>query len=129
MALRILNRLTIYTLLAGCLFAFGCNSSQEIPGFDANQWKDDRNACANKREALMETLRKNPDLLKGLSEPELNATLGTPDKINLGTRNLKSYWYFIKPGSQCDQSNIALGPYLTVRFNAVGLSYEVLFPN
>lgn len=93
--------------------------------FDLAKWKEDKNGCIGDRKTSMESLDKQRDKLKGLSEMEIVSVLGKPDRNELYKRNQKYFHYFLEPGVICGIDN-ENPKRLSVRFNAMGLAKEVI---
>jgi hypothetical protein len=84
-------------------------------------WQADKDGCTGKRAEMQDDLIKVKEDLKGLNGDKIRSVLGKPNKINLAQRNQKYFIYNIScPTNLGEQST------LSVRFSAVGLSYEVL---
>lgn len=112
-------------LLSALFFCVACSKRlPDLTGIDLKAWKDDYKGCLGKRKPFLEDLRSQREKLKGLSEKDLVALLGKPDRNDLSTRHEKFYYYFISPGPGCEGvDSIELA--LIVRFNATGVSKEV----
>jgi outer membrane protein assembly factor BamE (lipoprotein component of BamABCDE complex) len=97
-----------------------------LDGIDRQAWKDDKNACAEKRTEMIDRITAQKEKLLGLTEVELVELLGKPDRNELYKRNQKFYYYFVQPSEKCiDQLKNKHPAQLVVRFNAVGLAKEV----
>lgn len=59
------------------------------------------------------------------SEADIITVFGAPDKNELYGRNQKLFVYYTSPGPVCNLKNDSTS-YLSIRFNAVGISSEVL---
>jgi len=114
------------------LFILGCLiSCRSMPvdigeGFDSEIFKSDRNACANKRIEMKESLTNGKDSLLGHSENEIYSTLGRYDLQMLDARNQKIFIYFLENGPQC-KSKPSEATSLAVYFNATKLVKEITF--
>lgn len=97
----------------------------ELENFDREVWRADRNGCNESRGAFHNSLMTQRDKLKGLSERDVVKVLGAPDRNDLSEHHEKFYYYFITPGPGCDSVQ-AIGLSLVVRFNATGVSKEVV---
>jgi hypothetical protein len=116
-----------FSFLFMLLILPGC--SKPIPAlqnFDNEKWKTDKNGCAGERQTLQPSLAAQRDKLLGLEELQLIEYLGRPDQNELSKRNQKFYFYFIDPSPVCGDKIDSTAKKLTIRFNAVGLSKEVL---
>jgi hypothetical protein len=112
--------LLLLILLSAC--------GKTLPNFDdldLARWREDKNACIGDRNKSIDTLDKQKDKLKALSESDVIKLLGRPDQNELYKRNQKFYRYFLEAGVVCgvDNSN---PKRLTIRFNAIGLAKEVI---
>ena len=105
---------------------FSCGKPLPIlDEIDLQAWKDDKLACAGKRDSMFNTLETQKEKLLGLSEQEIISLLGKPDENELYKRNQKFYYYFIQPSKACATSQSENPKKLVVRFNATGLAKEV----
>ena len=75
---------------------------KEFASFDRAAFAADRNGCQGVRQARQAELERIRRDLRGLSQDQILAVLGKPDRQRLGKRNGKQYIYFLAPGSQCD---------------------------
>jgi hypothetical protein len=98
----------------------------ELDQFDQKSWKDDFKGCKGVRGSLLTSLKEQRDKLKGLSEQDLVTLLGRPDANDLSEHHEKFYYYFIEPGPGCPGVDSA-GLSLIIRFNATGVSKEIVF--
>lgn len=89
------------------------------------EWKADRNGCMGKRAPMEPALRRQKDNLLALSETQVIALLGRPDRNELYKRNQKFFYYFITPSTDC-QLPAKTEIKLSIRFNALGLAKEVM---
>jgi hypothetical protein len=112
-------------LLSAFVVCLSCSRPiPELTDINLDQWKNDFKGCKGLRSPFTESLRSQKDKLKGLSERDLVALLGRPDRNDLSEHHGKSYQYFIAPGPGCEGVD-SVGLSLTVRFNATGVSREV----
>ena len=103
-----------------------CGNDVSLENFDRSAWSSDPQGCKEKRMDLTETLRSQRDQLKGLNQQEVIKILGKPDEHELYKRSQKYFIYYLQPGPQCE-SQTELAPLkLMIRFNALGLSNEVV---
>ena len=123
----LIRGLSIVCFLA--LFALACSGrgGAEITGFDNTSWKADPNGCKGQRLLLMNDLEGNLEQLKGLKNREVMQMLGKPDRNELYKRSQKFFIYYISTAEACenydgDTSTV----YLSIRFNALGLSNEAI---
>ncbi len=109
------------------LFFTSCQERKGIEGFDSTLWKSDRKGCQGLRISLKNQLEKISPQLKRLSNKDVLYVLGRPDKNELYRRNQKFFIYHISPAPDCDHYEASQTPVtLKIRFNAVGLSNEVM---
>ncbi len=113
------------SLLLSVLFCLSCSRPvPQLTGFDRSVWKNDVKGCNGERIQFLKPLNEQRDKLKGLSEGDLVAVLGTPDKKELSEHHEKFYSYFIEPSIDCGKGDSAT-VVLEIRFNATGVSKEV----
>lgn len=98
----------------------------ELTNFDLQTWKNDPNACLNKRAAFQQSIETQKEKLLGLKETQITKVLGKPDRNELYKRNQKFFYYYILPASTCDNPATE-SLRLTIRFNAMGLAKEIFF--
>lgn len=123
-----ISRVVTITLLASLLWS--CTGKKlQSDNFDAKAWKEDPNGCNGKRFGMLEGLREAEDQLAFLTENEIKATLGSPDRKELFERGQKFYIYFVEPGSQCQNieagNDAETGDYIEVRFSAMNQVTEI----
>ncbi len=97
----------------------------DLEGMDLQVWKEDKNACLNKRAPMQNAIRQQKEKLLALDEKKIISLLGKPDQNELYRRNQKFYSYFITPAPACDGA-AATPLVLIIRFNAMGLAKEVV---
>lgn len=113
-------------ILAGILLV-GCGKPPPtLQNFDSDKWKADKNGCAGERKQFYTSLTTQRSTLLGFEELQLIELLGRPDQNELSKRNQKFYFYFIDPAPVCGEKTDSLAKKLTIRFNAMGISKEVL---
>jgi len=109
-------------LLSALVVCFCCSKPvPELDYFDSDDWKNDPKGCNNTRSEYITSLEQQRDKLKGLSEGDLVTVLGRPDRTDLSEHHEKFYYYFIS----CPKAD-SIGMALIVRFNATGVSKEVV---
>jgi hypothetical protein len=112
------------------IFFAACSPLQPIEGFDAEAWRNDRNACAGIRDTMRATIERVRPQLKGLTESALIKMLGKPDRSELDERNRKHLIYFISKGSQCEANkNMPLGTRIKFSSSAMNVVNEALIEN
>lgn len=122
-------------LLAFLVFSLTtCQQGIDIPGFDEEAFRQDANGCLGVRAEMKDKLFEITSQLKGLTQTEIQNTLGTPDQQDLADRNQKFFVYDIEPSPLCKQDTVEVSsdkPPLTmyIRFSAIDLSTEVSFKN
>lgn len=108
------------------LCAFGCGKPvPELTSMDLQAWKEDKNACLNKRAPMQDAIRQQKEKLLALDEKKIISLLGKPDQNELYRRNQKFYSYFITPAPACEVA-VTTPIVLIIRFNAMGLAKEVV---
>ena len=113
-----------FVLVLMLLGVFGCSDPIDIPNFDEEAWKKDVQGCSGTRQQLIDNLMLSKEELKGLNSSQIAAILGKPNITELAARNQKYYIYHVSGADACKESTTT--SRLSIRFNAVGLSYEVL---
>ena len=106
-------------------FLWGCTASAELTNFDREVWKSDLFACNNNRSKQVDEVIMQKESLLGKSESDILNLFGAPDKNELYGRNQKFFVYYTSPGPGCNTKNDSTS-YLSIRFNAIGVSSEVL---
>ncbi len=116
-----------YLFVAALVGLLSCSSSSvDIPEFDEKAWIKDKNGCANTRAEMITSLTNSLDMIKGLSENEVLALLGSPDMNELFTRNQKFYIYHITPSLECGVTGQEKQLFLEIRFSATNMAREVM---
>ena len=113
-------------IILSILVLTGCSKQVDIAGFNEQAWKHDKHGCEGIRYSMIDKLRSIEDELKGLDNDEIISVLGKPEKTTLGKRNLKHFVYAVTPATSCIIDTTRKKIELTIRFNAVGLAYEVI---
>jgi hypothetical protein len=114
-------------LLAMLLLAACQTIPDDIAGFDAYVWKQDKAGCGSERSQMVDTLMVQRDKLLQLSESELMRLLGNPDARELYERNQKFLIYLLEPNARCTSPEDApvTAKALHIRLNAIGRANEV----
>jgi len=116
-------------LFIGLVLIFGCNSNvEDLKNFNEQTWMADSNGCEGQRLEMIDELVQVQEQLRGLSQTELTKLLGKPDRHELYKRSQKLFYYQISPGKACS-ADTEENVYLSIRFNAMGLSKEVIIMN
>lgn len=98
-----------------------CRQNSALEGFDAKTWREDYNACRNRRAALIESLLSKKEQLKQFDDDAISELLGTPERNRQFARGRKNYIYFVYPGSQCEGDTTGKeGKKLVIEFDALG---------
>ena len=127
--LEILFNNKIFLLIIGCFIA-GCSAKPDLPDFNEVTWKNDVRSCDNKRPGMVASLRKNTQNLIGLRHNEVIAVLGKPEGNSLEKSGERVYYYFIQPGSQCQNNKQpSTADKVFIRFDALDRAYKVKFDN
>lgn len=108
------------------LVFFSCGNKVDIEGFNEEAWAHDKNGCEGIRKSMKEKLIEIKDQLKSLNTDEVIDLLGRPDKTRLGERSQRYFIYSITPSEKCESYSSSNKSTLSIRFNAMGLAYEVL---
>jgi len=101
-----------------------CSQPIRLNNFDKKAWVADKNGCSNSRLKQLESIEKQKDRLKNLSQKEIVGIFGTPDAQDLMKRNAKTFTYFVSEGSQC-QKGQKEGLALIIRFGALDYVSEI----
>lgn len=114
-----------------CWLIAACSPQpKDIPGFDEQAFASDANGCSGERMRQKQQLFDIASQLKGLSEDEIAATLGKPDRQDLADRSQQFFIYFIGPSPTCNNASGQQPPLtMFVRFSALGLATEINFQN
>ncbi len=116
-----MTRRIFYTLCC-CLLLLSCGQKNlDLPNFDEPAWQADKDGCNNVRLEMRDDLIKVKDQLKALNGDDVISLLGKPNITNLTARNQKYFLYNITCDDQAGEPST-----LSIRFSAIGLSYEVL---
>ena len=109
-----------------CLFIhYSCEKAlPTLESFNQEVWKEDKNACQQKRTLMLSALREQKNKLQGLSETQIIKLLGRPDQNELYKRNQKFYYYYLQPGPSCAPDSLKTLK-LVLRFNAMGRAKEI----
>lgn len=120
----------LYLFLVLLLTIGACQQGIDIQNFDEQAFKNDLSGCSGVRKNMKQRLFDITPQLKGLSQSQIKATLGKPDRQELAERNQKYFIYFVEPSLQCKESTKNQEPLtMYIRFSAVNLSTEVSFKN
>ena len=77
---------------------------------------------------MKDALMQVDTVLKGLSQKQVQATLGKPDRHELAPRSQKYFVYYIDPAPECADGNDK--PFtLYIRFSALDRSTEISYQN
>jgi len=116
---RIFLLIIVFTILS-------CTKSINIEGFNQNEWQQDKNGCEGIRSTMTKTILGIKSELLGLDTDEVISVLGRPNKTILGERSQKKFIYNISPIESCENHSTEKETKLFIRFNAVGLAYEII---
>lgn len=110
------------------LLLTACYQAADIENFDETAFQNDANACEGVRMEMREEVLQLPKALQGLTQYEIEATLGRADRQELSNRSQKYLIYYIEPGPDCE--NAEAEPFtMIVRFNSVGQASDISFQN
>jgi len=123
------NKVFLLLLFLGVDFvSTNCRPKVTFPGFDSAAWIGDSFACQNVRRNLIPELKKIRRELRGLAISQLMNVLGKPDSEALLAGNERIYYYYLMPGTQCqNKQELSSANKLMIRFNALEQVSEVLF--
>ena len=111
------------------LLLLSCHTAVDLENFDEAAFRSDPNGCASVRATMKESLFAADQHLKGLTQEEIWATLGKPDRQELATRSQKYYVYYVEPAPECSDDTTNLPLTLFVRFSAMNRASEVKYEN
>ncbi|OGX83237.1 hypothetical protein BEN47_17695 [Hymenobacter lapidarius] len=119
---RLVLFFSLGALLGGCGHAL-----TEVPGFDAETWRNDPHACRDQRRTVLPALLRHKELLYEARANDVTALLGPPDEEELRAGTEKVYYYYLEPGTHCQGRRARSGaPTLSLRFGPIGTVTEVL---
>jgi len=122
-----LSRTILFFFLAS-LISYCTPDPIDIPNLDETLFQADRKGCHGERAQMKEVLMQIDTALKGLSQKQVQATLGKPDRHELAPRSQKYFVYYIEPGPECPNGpEVPLS--MLIRFSALDRSTEVSFQN
>ncbi len=107
----------------------GCHSSVDIEDFDEAAFQADPDGCAGTRVAMKDALFAADAQIKSLTQEEVKATLGKPDRQELASRSQKYFVYYIEPSPACTGDSTATPLTLYIRFSAMNRASEVKYEN
>ena len=110
----------------------GCQTFVDVDGFDEEAFQSDPNGCLGIRAAMKDTLFAVDTQFKTLTQEEIYATLGKPDRQELASRSQKYFVYYVDPAPNCEGvDSTAVAPPLTlyVRFSAMNRASEIKYEN
>lgn len=114
----------VFTLL------LSCQTVVDIEHFDEEAFRSDPNGCLGIRASMKDTLFAADTHFKSLTQEEIYATLGKPDRQELASRSQKYYVYYIDPAPNCAGSDDQSSPLtLYIRFSATNRASEVKYEN
>ena len=123
---RVLSCLSF--LLIAFSLSFCVPDGKDISGFDETLFRADRWGCHGKRAEMKEALMQIDTALKVMSQKQVLATLGKPDRHELAPRSQKYFVYYIEPGPDCPEGGDE--PFtMLIRFSALDRSTEVSYRN
>ena len=106
-----------------------CRSAVDIENFDEAAFQSDPDGCLGIRADMKETLFAADAQFKSLTQEEISATLGKPDRQELTSRSQKYFVYYIEPAPSCTGDSTAAPLTLYVRFSAVNRASEIKYEN
>lgn len=106
-----------------------CREAVDIPDFDEAAFRADPDGCRGIRQAMKDTLLAADTHFKGLTQEEIYATLGKPDRQELAARSQKYFVYYVDPAPTCQGDSTGSPLTLFVRFSAMNRATEVKYEN
>ncbi|MEM6844370.1 MAG: hypothetical protein AAF632_19280 [Bacteroidota bacterium] len=120
-------RLLLFLSL-GLLLGYCKPKAKDVAGFDEARFQADRMGCQGERAQMREMLVQIDTAFKGMTQKQVQATLGKPDRHELASRSQKYFVYYIDPAPDCP--NGTEEPFtMLIRFSALDRSTEVSFQN
>ncbi|MDQ3292702.1 MAG: hypothetical protein M3Q05_15555 [Bacteroidota bacterium] len=108
------------------LLAGSCRPKVTFPGIDSQAWKNDKYGCQAVRSKMVQELNKIRFELRGLAIPQVMGVFGRPDSESLLASNERIYYYYLEPGTQCqNHRELSTASKLSIRFNALEKVSEV----
>lgn len=108
-------------------------SKKEVVIDDINleKWKSDKFGCLGYRNNTIDIFQKSKDKLLKMSEVDIMAAFGKPDKAELIEKSQKIYAYYLNGNSNCSNYNNSdsLSRILHIRFNSTGYANSLLVIN
>lgn len=121
-----MKKLSLLPLLLVLLCA--CSEPARIPGFDSDQWQQDKRACQSVRMQMIPDFENIRRSLYGRSEAEIKDILGKPDGEQLMSRGQRVFIYYLEPGTQCEERNkLSSANRAEVRFSALNKVSEITY--
>lgn len=77
------------------LTLLSCKKIPDLKKFDTQKWQSDPMGCLGERKRNIATLNEIKSDLVGISEDQLLAVLGNPDRKILDERSKKQYIYYL----------------------------------
>ena len=112
------------------LLMLGCQTAVDIDHFDEAAFRSDPNGCLGIRAAMKDTLFAADPHFKNLTQEEIYATLGKPDRQELASRSQKYFVYYIDAAPNCEGHHEGSLPLtLYIRFSATNRASEVKYEN
>ena len=104
-----------------------CTPPINVEGFDTEMWQADKKGCLGERAALAQTIYTQKTTVLNSRENSVVKLLGKPDRMQLGPRNRKIFYYFLEGGPQCQGDPYELDSlsHLTIYVNATGLVNDI----
>jgi hypothetical protein len=105
-----------------------CTEPTRMAGFDSDTWQQDKKGCQGMRSQMIADFEQIRRDLYGLPEADIKDILGKPDAEQLMSRGQRMFFYYLEPGSQCDQRNrLSEANRAEVRFNALHKVSEITY--
>jgi len=107
-----------------------CQQAIDIDDFDESAFQEDKAGCKGQRQQMKNKVLELPQHLTGLTQQEIQATLGKADRQELSNRSQKYLIYYIEPSESCEGKQPKQEPLtMYVRFNSIGKANEISFKN
>lgn len=100
-------------------FITSCNNT--VKWIDTGKWKKDYKGCDAYRTSLISVIKENKADLIGKTDAFFFSALGKANRVSYSTRGKKTFYYYLAPGSQCD-NNTGMTTCLIIEFESLGTS-------
>jgi hypothetical protein len=102
-----------------------------IDDINLEKWKNDKFGCLGYRNTTIDIFQKSKDRLLKMSEVDIMAAFGKPDRAELIEKSQKIYAYYLNGNIDCSNydASDSLTRILHIRFNSTGYANSLLVIN